>query len=275
MLSTLVTFLLFLRDCLCPSRSSSSSLLTAAPPSSPIRPWVDPNDVDRQKVYLLAPTPRQQWTSHYAHPQSDFSPSFQLNSAVADDRLTALLTPSKDWWTGHKTGTAENTPSALPKLDFGDMPTEVEETTTTTTVTRSSKRATRTAGSRRSTRNQESEEDQQQANEPETEERGEAENESPDSTPDESSAEPESVASEDADAGRSSSHDDSYDFASGGDDVDVYENDDAPSDLVNKRLSSGRRSSGTPSRHRRQWTHTIVPGVEEQRIHRKGGRNLF
>lgn len=44
--------------------------------------------------------------------------------------------------------------------------------------------------------------------------------------------------------------------------------DELASPTASRISRGGRRSSGTPSRHRRQWTHTVLPGVQEPRIHR-------
>lgn len=258
-----VTLLIILRDCLC--RSSSASRPTES--VTPAGPWNDPDDLDRQKVYLLAPSPYQRWTSHYAHPRSELSPSFAVVGGVEESRLADLLTPSKDWWTGHKTGTAENTTCVLPKLDFDDDDTPNVEASEETSEETSTSRTTRsTRASRRTTRTETVTEESSAVSQEAPAAAAEAEQSEP-------SAEP--AAEYDFQVGGGDADDDVVDDESGDvvdESAEVSQSDESPSRPAG---TTSRRASNTPSRHRRQWTHTIVPGVEEARIHRKGGRHLF
>lgn len=249
-------------------------------------------------MYLLAPTPNQRWTSQYSHPTSALSPSFHTSTDADEARIADLLTPSKDWWTGHKTGTARSLSreEALPKLDFGDAANDTEEeTTTTTTTTTTSSRRSR--GRKSNTTNEASSRTSRRSRAAEPEEEAEA---APEAAQQQQEEQP--GAEESADAVDPSQ----YEFQGGGgdDDDDQEENDtydrpltpdpssdpsgypasptsplspsaaDEQRDGLSAPPSSGRRKSGTPGRHRRVWTHTVVPGVEEARIHRKGGLRL-
>ena len=195
--------------------------------------WRASDDADHQKVYLLAPTPGQKWTSDFSH----FSPSAAARP-IDQHRLHELLTPSKDWWSGHKTGTPadlnENDLAAMPKLEFGDV-----------TVSQSSASKKMSRRSRNST---------QQHTAPQVEE-------------EQVQVKQSSYTNAELD------DEDDYGVAAAGDDGDDGEDGDEVS-LTQSTSSSSRKSIGTPSRHRRQWTHTIVPGIEEARIHRKG-KQLF
>lgn len=237
--------------------------------------------MDHNKVYLLAPTPHQTWTSHYSHPRSELSPSFHTSHEADEARLAELLTPSKDWWTGHKSGTAHNTPSALPKLDFDQAdPSSSDESVTITATTSTTKSSRSSRASRRSTRQQQETTKDEQNTQPTIDESKE---ESPSANVDPSAmnGDDEGFALNGGD-----DNDDTVDNSSDRDessDVSVLnESDVSPTPVDSKSAigvgssgSSSRRSSGTPGRHRRQWTHTIEPGVEEARIHRKGRAHLF
>lgn len=407
-------FAVYVRDVYAARRRRAALKRTSigADRAAALRMWKE-DEADVNKVYLIAPSPFQTWTSHYSHPRSELTPSF--HSAADEQRMRELLTPSKDWWAGHREGTAQNTQDSLQKLDFGEAPQIVDNSdlaaaaaetdtpqrpsrvvangrksssrssrnsrsaaaataeteslthavteTVTKTISRvlsktlsSSSRTSRSSrNSRASLRQQQQEEEEEQkaqaAPEPEPEAEAEVEEEeaaeparadSPEPEPPLSQEEEAALSSSDSDsdddedkshpasssaaaAAAASPNSDDRDFEAGGgvgddEDSDVepasypegingYRSSDSPprgsspqrserspddyshlqspgpadrsadgedgdsvlSPSRDSRVSrGGRRSSGTPGRHRRQWTHTVLPGIIEPRIHRKG-----
>jgi len=376
--SAAVTALLFVRQLLCPSRSRSSSSRNsiAADRAAAARIWRDDKD-DLDKVYLIAPSPYQRWTSHYSHPRSELTPSFNTGPDPS------LLTPSKDWWQGHKRGTAANTRDPTQKLDFGEGPDEQllreaeqlqqeQQQNGTGRTRRSGRSAAKGAkpashkkrnsrASRRLQQQEEEEEAEEQVEvevEQQVEEEAEADEASPEPEHEEADLgggggfdeeeeeaeeeEPESpdagaVAAQESSSSSSAASSSSSEAEAEEEEEDESDNDDvgagangyggsstpprrhspardergygiggltspmSPSDRDSEfgsplspqsaeeardelaspsRQSHGntpggrRRSSGTPSRHRRQWTHTLLPGIQEPRIHRKGDREF-
>ena len=281
----------------------------------------------------------QRWTSQYSHPRSELTPSFGSASAADERLLKDLLTPSKDWWQGHRAGTAANTPDPLQRLDFGEAPTVEEEVNqaeneqqhdSSNTESGRKTRRGRVASAAKATRSSRASRrlDRSTLIEEETEtevtvtttqkrrQRAAA-----------AAAAVEEQQEETVAAAAAPYADDDVDASGGGgrfgDDADESEshngngvaaaasdseseNEAAPAyngydrsespqrsesrllspaspaspgslDEMRDELASpnasrvsrgGRRSSGTPSRHRRQWTHTVLPGIQEPRIHR-------
>ena len=115
----------YVRDVYVARRRQSSLKRTSigADRAAALRLWKE-EDADVNKVYLIAPSPFQTWTSHYSHPRSELQPSF--HSVADEQRMRELLTPSKDWWAGHREGTADNTQDSTQKLDFGEAPRIVD-----------------------------------------------------------------------------------------------------------------------------------------------------